>query len=136
MSPRQKALPEYWSGVIVHPKCITPIEVGLKKAAAGNSFRGTYTFPQTKPPEKGVFTAELYGQLLFIKLTMDGEKIHFHMNVIGQDIAEMMLYGAIPRSKGGTPHATLTLFPSKKTADVPDSWPIVRVWQTLYLKGL
>ena len=136
MSPQQKTFTGIWSGLITDRLGSSRITVEIKAAADGSLY-GTYFFPQSKPAQKGGdFTAELYGQLLFIRSTTDGSRLDFHMNVIGEKRAEMMMFGAIPRPKGDTPHSTVTLFQLKKGEEAPVVWPVIRIWQAFFPKGL
>jgi hypothetical protein len=136
MPLHQKSFTGLWSGLITDRLGSSQITVEIKAAADGSLY-GSYFFPRSKPAEQGGdFTAELYGQSLFVKTTTDGSRLNFHMNVIGEKRAEMMMFGAIPRPKGNTPRSTVTLFQLKTGEEAPVVWPVVKLWQAFFLKGL
>lgn len=121
-----------WTGLIVHERGAAKVNVHFEGVLKDGSLHGSYSFPDSNPPEKGgKFTAELFGPWLFIKLKVD-PRIQFLVHIVGEHSPEMM-YGAIPRANGKTAHATVTVFPSKV---LPKDWPITGIWQVFFLEGL
>jgi hypothetical protein len=121
-----------WTGLIVHGQGPAPVKVEIKGIQEDGFLYGSYSFPDSKPPEQGgEFTGELYGPWLFIRLEDHG-KLRFHLHIIGKNVPEMM-YGAISRVGGKTPHATITVFPSKE--ELTDQ-SIFSLWQIFKVKGL
>ena len=122
----------YWTGLIVHSKGAVEVRVDIKGIQEDGSLYGSYSFPGSKPPEPGGdFAGERFGPLLFIKLKDKG-KLRFHLHITGETGPEMM-YGAIPRANGKSPHSTITVFPSKEAVD---DWQIFGLWQDFFLKDL
>ena len=134
MLPRHDDLIGAWTGLIVHKQGAPTIKVDLKGIQEDGSLYGSYSFPKRDPPEKGGdFTGDLYGPWLFIKLKDNG-KIRFHVHIIGENGPEMM-HGEIPRPNGKTPHATITVFPSKEEP-ISKEEPSFGLWQVFLLEGL
>ena len=105
------------------------VYVVIKRQDDGSLY-GSYSFPKSESEKGGGFTAERYGPLLFIKLEDHGMRVFLY--ITGTNRPEMM-YGAIPRASGKTPHATITVFRVKKEEP---SEPILGLWQDFTGKGL
>jgi hypothetical protein len=132
MLPHRDDLIGNWTGLIVHKKGATKVLVDVRGIQDDGALYGSYSFPKSNPPEPGGdFIGELFDPWLFVKLT-DNEKVRFQIHILGENRPEMM-HGAIPRANGKSPHATITLFPSKEQ---PSDWPIFGLWQDFFLKGL
>lgn len=132
MLPHHDSLMGVWTGLIVHKRGATTVKVDIKGIQEDGSLYGSYSFPQSEPPEEGGdFIGDLFGPWMSIKIK-DDPKVRFLVHITGEDGPEMM-HGAIPRANGKSPHATITVYPSKEE---PGPSTFLGLWQVFFREGL
>ena len=133
MYPQGKDLIGKWAGFIIHKGGLTPLMVEIGGIQADDSLSGTYSFPPGSVEVGGEFTADLFGHLLYVRLSDPKHgKLHFHLDVSGEESPGMM-HGALHSAKHQVPHATITVFPSSV---FPDIVPAFGAWQDFLKEGL
>jgi hypothetical protein len=132
MLPHHDDLIGDWTGLIVHQQGAARIEVCIKEIQEDGTLYGSYSIPKSHPPEPGgEFIGELFEPWLFIKLK-DNPKVRFQVQILGENCPEL-IYGAIPRANGKSPHATITMF---RSGQQPIESPILGLWQIFLREGL